>query len=119
MLLNIYMDGVDKMCVYVSSEVLLANMLQCRESVSPSEIQLYCTKLREVLHNEVGVNSVCLEMDDRTLEKALARYEEEFRLFQGRFYRKQNINVRYFNDRFDENISSTFERVAQAILKEE
>lgn len=107
------------MCVYVGSEVLLANLLSHRSSVSSKEIESYCEKLKEIFSNEMNINNIYLDSNDRTLETALARYEGEFRQFQGRFYRNQTINIRHFNDRFDEEISSTFRKAAQAMLVSE
>lgn len=103
--------GGIKMCVYVGSEVLLANLLSYRENVSELEIELYSEKLKNILKDEK--ENVYINLNDNALEYVLMKYEKEFRRFQGRFFVNESINLNQFNDRFDSNISSMLMLVAQ------
>lgn len=103
------------MCVYVGPEVLLANLLSHKPSVSSRDIELYCENLKKAFSNKTNIINLYLDSNDKSLKYALSRYKEEFRQFQGRFYKNKAINIHHFNDRFDKNISSILNETARAL----
>lgn len=103
------------MCVYVGSEVILANLLSNQNSVSENELEVYCDKLKEFLTKEKSIDNVYINLNNHELESTLLIYNKEFRRFQGRFFVNEAINLHYFNDRFDSNISSALLSVAQSL----
>lgn len=103
------------MCVYIGAEVLLANLLLYNLSITPKDIELYCEQLKENFRNKTNITSLYIDSNNQSLEYALIRYKDEFRKFQGTFYQNQTINIRHFNDRFDEKISLILKETAQNI----
>lgn len=70
---------------------------------------------KENFYNKTNITSLYIDSNNQSLEYALIRYKDEFRKFQGTFYQNQTINIRHFNDRFDEKISLILKETAQNI----
>lgn len=103
------------MCLFVGPEVVLANLLSQKSSVSISEIIKYCDELKKALSNIKPDKCVYIKLNDKELETTLIKYESEFRFFQGHYYLNNKINLQHFNARFDSSIASTMKEVAQLV----
>ena len=102
------------MCLYVGSDVILANLLSKKDGVSKKEIVSYCKKLSDTF-NDNQINNVYIDVNDYEIEHALSKYNREFRFFQGRYSINEKINLKHFNARYDDSVVSSFEEVAQTI----
>ena len=103
------------MCLYVSPEVVLANLLSRKNGVSKKEIDLYCSRLKDEFLKKDEIGDVYINLNDNEMDNALSRYNKEFRHFQGRYFINENINLYQFNARYDDNVVSTFAEVAQTV----
>lgn len=100
------------MCLYVSSEVILANLLSKKNGVSQKEIVLYCQRLQRELNNK---HNVYINFNDKEIKNALSKYNREFRYFQGRYFVNNKINLEHFNARYDDSVVSAFAEIAQTV----
>lgn len=103
------------MCVFVGSEVVLANVLSHKNGVSIYEVRQYCEKLKEELSHQESNKSVYINFNSKSLESTLLKYKKEFRRFQDRYFVNEEISLEQFNGRFDEETASVLESVAQTI----
>ena len=99
------------MCLYVGSEVVLANLLSKKDEITIEDISLYCEKLKEHLSNK----NLYININDEEINNMLLKYPNEFRYFRDRYFANKKINLDYFNSRYSRDIASTFAAVAQTV----
>ena len=99
------------MCLYVGSEVVLANLLSKKDEITIEDISLYCEKLKKRLSNK----NLYININDEEINNMLLKYPDEFRYFQDRYFANDKINLNYFNSRYSRDIASTFAAVAQTV----
>ena len=102
------------MCLYISSEVILANILSKKDSVSIREIMAYCEALKEELSN--SQRGVYINVNHDELRSALSRCSSEFRFFRGLYFVNNAIKLKHFNARYDDSVSRVLEEVAQRFI---
>ena len=103
------------MCLYVSSEVVLANLLSKKNGATSEEISSYCKQLREALNEHGHDRAVYINVNEQEIDHALSKYCKEFRLFQGRYFMNDGVNIARFNARFDDEVIGTFSNLELAI----
>ena len=103
------------MCLYVGSEVILANLLTKKDGVTPEEISSYCQRLRTVLAQDPEYKNVYINLNTKEINYALSKYNKEFRCFQGRYFVNKKINLKHFNARYDEPVVIKFVEAAEMI----
>lgn len=103
------------MCLYVGSEVILANLLTKKNGVTPEEISSYCQHLGDILSQHWGCRNVYINLNTKEMNYALSKYNKEFRYFQGRYFANKTMNLSHFNARYDDQVIAAFSEAAQMI----
>lgn len=104
------------MCIYIGSEVVLANILAKRKKATLNDIKRYCQNLREYLLSQYQIDNVYININSEKLEDALLKYNREFRRFGRDYYINRELVLRHFNSRFgDERIVKALEKVAEIL----
>jgi hypothetical protein len=96
------------MCIYISPEVILANVLSYKEKVSLEELMEYGIQLKKELPN------VYINLNNCEMDVALLRYKDDFRFFQGHYYAKSKMKRNHFNARYNRKIINVLEKTAQS-----
>lgn len=106
------------MCLYVGSEVILANLLvynKAYSSVGAKDIIKYC----EILKNEIvkikssGTEYMYFNVTQQSIDDAINRYKSEFRKFGDEVYINNEIELSYFNARYSSEIVEILKRTAE------
>lgn len=103
------------MCIYLGSEVILANLLSEKREVTLGDVNLYCKELEKILASKKINKKIYININSDELEKTLLKYNKEFRYFRGNFFINEEFNLDHFNSRFNEKIVNTLESVAKNI----
>lgn len=109
------------MCVYVGSDVVLANLLyfhpRSKDGISFSDIENYCFDIKKALIRK-GVSKteyISFNINRDELSSDMSMYNNEFKKFQNRYYSKASINIDQFNSRLKPEISSVMQEVAKSL----
>lgn len=106
------------MCMFIDSEVLLANLLHYRNGdngVSYGEIENYCNDLKNCLIEDPHGNIHCIsfQISFQTLREKVLRYPACFKLLSGKYYKGEDFNLSRFDLRTQENVKQILANVAQ------
>jgi len=108
------------MCIYISSEVILANLLSFysnkNKGVTSKDVEMFCERFKKALLtiNNLESQFVFFDINPHSLDKAIW-YNKEFRKFQGRYFSNKAININHFNSRFNPEIAFALENTARSL----
>lgn len=105
------------MCVYVGSDVVLANLLyyspKAEKGINFADIEKYCFKIRETMAEKRQQGYIAFLVNDFQLENDLREYPDYFNRFAEKYYRGVNLQIEPFKKRVSPEISNVMRRVAQ------
>lgn len=105
------------MCMYLSSEIVLANLLDCYEQsddgVDLRLIHNYCQNIKERLAAQTAHSTgyIIFQVDSIDIDKDLQYFPKHFYKFMGRYYKGKNFDSNFFNNRY--NLSQQMLQVMQ------
>ena len=110
------------MCTYISSDVVLANLLMYSSKsdigVDFKDIEDYCNQLQIALleSDEVIVKSVSFQINDEELEINLRAYPDFFKRFLGKYYKGINFrNMQIIDELSSQPIRNILRLTAEKI----
>lgn len=106
------------MCTYVGSDVVLANLLSVKDEdqgVNMKDVMKYCNQVMVEISNMKNDKRQYFYFDiySDSVDEAVNSYKLIFDKFAGKIYRKNNINLEYFNSRYPSELSIIFTKVAR------
>lgn len=122
-----------KMCVFVSPEVVLANLLVERNQkplgkndsrfepsrgVGGNDINVFCSNFRRILSKETEAREadgfVYFDLNREAFDSTLADYQNDFVEFQGRIFQRHDLAITLYNDGFSKEVQNALTSAAKA-----
>lgn len=107
------------MCLYINSEVVLANLLvyqKEKSSVATRDVMKYCQSIKNELSKIKcdGTEYIYFNISQQSIDEAISRYNYEFRKFGDKIYKNNDINLVYFNARYSKEIVDLLKNTAES-----
>ena len=108
------------MCVYVGSDVVLANLLyyspNAEEGIDFTDIEEYCYRIKNaIINNSHRIKFISFQVNDYQLNYSLRSYPDYFKKFLGKYYKGIDLDIRCFENRVTPEMSTILRTVAEAM----
>lgn len=105
------------MCIYVGSDVVLANLLcyspQAENGLNYSDMETYCRQVKDRLLAEKKEGYISFQLSDFQLDNSIREYPRYFSRFAGRYYRGTYFQIEPFKKRVTADIADIMCAVAR------